>query len=99
MSDTDSDSDSVSDSIDVDLDDTSISPTVREQCNRLRTDDPRVSQVPNDFLDISSGRSEAERIGIAQALQENTTVKRIYHQLLQSTKRSTKGRCKVCESQ
>jgi hypothetical protein len=30
------------------------------------SDDPRrVSQGPNDVLNISSGRSEAERIGIA----------------------------------
>jgi hypothetical protein len=38
----------------------------------------------------SDGLSEAERIGVAQALEENTSVKRIYLQLLQqNTKRST----------
>jgi hypothetical protein len=89
--DTGSESESDSSNVRVDLDDASISPTVREQCNRLRTDDPRFSQGPNDVLDISSGRSEAERIGIAQALEENTSVKRIHLHLLQNTKRSAKA--------
>jgi hypothetical protein len=101
MSDTDTGSDSDSDSSDVrvDLDDASISPTVREQCNRLRTDDPRrVSQGPNDVLNISSGRSEAERIGIAQALEENTTITDIAVQLLHDTKISTKAFAKYVKA-
>jgi hypothetical protein len=102
MSDTDTGSDSDSDSSDVrvDLDDASISPTVREQCNRLRTDDPRrVSQEgPNDVLNISSGRSEAERIGIAQALEENTTITDIAVQLLHDTKISTKAFAKYVKA-
>jgi hypothetical protein len=84
MSDTDtgSDSDSDSSNVHVDLDDASISSTVREQCNRLRSDDPRVSsQGPNDVLNISWGLSEAERIGVTQALKDNTSVKRIHLQL------------------
>jgi hypothetical protein len=100
MSDTDTGSDSESDSnnVRVDVDDASISSSVREHCNRLRSDDPRVSQGPNDFLDISSGRSEAECIGVAQALQENTSVKRIILELLQNTKRSTKAVAKYVKA-
>jgi hypothetical protein len=100
MSDTDTGSDSESDSsnVRVDLDDASIGSIDREQWNRLRSDDPRVSQGPNDFLDISSDRSEAERIGVAQALQENTSVKRIAVELFQSAKRSTKAVAKYVKA-
>jgi hypothetical protein len=96
--DTGSESESDSSNVRVDLDDASISPTVREQCNRLRTDDPRVSQGPNDVLNMSWGLSEAERIGVAQALQENTSVKRIYLELFQSAKRSTKAVAKYVKA-
>jgi hypothetical protein len=96
MSDTDSDSDSIN--VPVDVDDSSIPSNVREHCNRLRSDDPRDSQGPNDFLDIGDGLSDAERIGVAQALQENTSVKRIVVQLLQYTKRSTKAVAKYVKA-
>jgi hypothetical protein len=106
MSDTgfDSDSDSVSDSINVpvdvdeDEDNASISSTAREYCNRLRSDDPHALPGPIAFLDIGDGVSEADRIGIAQALQENTFVTEIAVQLLQNTKRSTKAFAKYVKA-
>jgi hypothetical protein len=103
MSDTDTGSDSESDSdssnVRVDFDDdASISSTVRDQCNRLRSDDPHALPGPIAFLDIGGGRSEAERIGVSQARQENTTVTEITVRFLQYNKRSTKAVAKYVKA-
>jgi hypothetical protein len=96
MSDTNTDTDSDYES---DSDSDSISfPDVREYCNRLRSDDPRVSQGPYTDLDIGYNLSDAERTGVAQALEQNTSVKRSVVQLLQYTKRSTKAVAKYARA-
>jgi hypothetical protein len=86
MSDTDSDAESISDSsnahVDYDDDDDGDDEallTVRELCNQLRANDPRLVDYasvfdPYNYIDDCS---EAESIDIFQALKENTSVKHI----------------------
>jgi Ran GTPase-activating protein (RanGAP) involved in mRNA processing and transport len=89
MSDTDSDADSISGAssapFDVACDEALISVTVRELCNQLRANDPRVftNSAGGSFFipfyqdDDYIGRqnSEAECIAVFEALKENTSVK------------------------
>jgi hypothetical protein len=83
MSDTDSDADSISDSsnahVDVDGGAEAISSAVRELCNQLRANAPRVMTYSSTFVPSNSfcGCSEAECIEVFQALKDNTSVKRI----------------------
>jgi hypothetical protein len=83
MSDTDSDADSISDSsnahVDVRGDEALISSAVRELCDQLRANDPRVLDADNTFVPSSYKYhySEAECIALFQALKENTSVKHI----------------------
>jgi Ran GTPase-activating protein (RanGAP) involved in mRNA processing and transport len=85
MSDADCNADSISDASNAHSDDEDdgseaiISPAVRELCDQLRANDPRVLRhsstfVPSKFL---RGSSEDECIAVFQALKENTSVKRI----------------------
>jgi Ran GTPase-activating protein (RanGAP) involved in mRNA processing and transport len=84
MSDTDSDADSISDGSnaysDDDDNDDGAHITVRELCDRLRANDPRVLNHDSVFELINSIRHslpKAEFIAIFQALKENTSVKHI----------------------
>jgi Ran GTPase-activating protein (RanGAP) involved in mRNA processing and transport len=83
MSDTDSDADSISDASNVHVaaggDEALISVAVRELCNELRANDPRLlgqsfTFKPHQYI---SNYSEAECIAFFQALKENTSVKHI----------------------
>jgi Ran GTPase-activating protein (RanGAP) involved in mRNA processing and transport len=87
MSDADSDADPVSDSsgIHVDVavvggDEVLISSAVRDVCDQLRANDPRLLN-PHDsvfeLIDYISDDSEAECIAVFQALKENSSVKHI----------------------
>jgi Leucine-rich repeat (LRR) protein len=84
MSDTDSDADSISHGSYAYSDDGGPQVTVRELCDRLRANDPRVLTnsggdsvfIPfNQDGDYVEGYTEAEFIAIFQALKENTSVK------------------------
>jgi Ran GTPase-activating protein (RanGAP) involved in mRNA processing and transport len=107
MSDTDADADSISDSryahVDYDGDEASISLAVRELCNQLRANDPRLlANDPDPFFDLSRyrfGGAEAECIAVFQALKENTSVKHIrLWRLHDYTKRSSLAVAKYLES-
>jgi Ran GTPase-activating protein (RanGAP) involved in mRNA processing and transport len=90
MSDADCNADSISDASNAHSDDNDgseaiISPAVRELCNQLRANDPRVLRhsstfVPSTFL---GGSSEDECIAVFQALKENTSVKHVDFTLFQ----------------
>jgi hypothetical protein len=110
MTDTHSDTDSISDHDDGD-EDSSISSAVRELCDRLRANDPRMlgfvpfeyddQDYENDDEDYEDERieySEGERIKVFQALKENTQVKHIQLWLHGYTKRSAKAAANYLES-
>jgi hypothetical protein len=106
MSDADSEANSISDLINAHSDqddgdeDSSISPAVRELCNLLRVNDPRVLDY-DSFLVPSpsiSGYSKAEWIEVFQALKENTSVKCIRLSPHKFTKRSVETAAKYLES-
>jgi hypothetical protein len=109
MSDADhSDADSISDSSDAHSDDDDgseaiISPAVRELCNQLRANDPRVLRHSSTFrlYDSLRGCSEAECIDVFQALKENTSVKHINFWMLldrHNTERSVLAAAEYVES-
>ena len=85
MSDIDSNADSISDSsnahVDVGGGEGLISVDVRELCNRLRANDPRVLGEDNVFIPYNYIThylySEAECIALFQALEENTSVQHV----------------------
>jgi hypothetical protein len=79
MSDTGSDVDSISDASTGHSDEALLPSAVREVCNQLRANDPRLLKH-DSVLDPShylSRYSDAEWIAVFQALKENTSVKHI----------------------
>jgi hypothetical protein len=57
----------------------SVSPAVRELCDRLRANDPRVLDSTSFFVpvDYQDEYSEVESIEVFHALKENTRVRNI----------------------
>jgi hypothetical protein len=112
MSDVDSEADLISDSSSGHSDqhddggeDSSILPAVRELCDQLRANDPRILDRNSSFVPFKyrheingSEYSEAERIEVFQALKENTQVKHIRLFLQGYTKRSAEAAAKYLES-
>jgi hypothetical protein len=111
MSDADSDADSISDPRNAHIsddddddddgaDDSLISSAVRELCDRLRANDPRVLVHDSSVIPFQEAGeySERERIKVFQALKENTSVKHIRLWLHGYTKSSARAAAKCLES-
>jgi hypothetical protein len=103
-----SDADSISDSSNAHVDtgghEALLSSAVRELCDQLRANDPRVLADDSVFelLNYTMDYSEAERIAIFQALKENTSVKHIDFSMLSErhnhSKRSALAAAEYVES-
>jgi Ran GTPase-activating protein (RanGAP) involved in mRNA processing and transport len=107
MSDADSDADSISNPSNAHISDdedgaeaSSISPAVRELCDRLRANDPRVLNSDSVFVPFEDQHEsvEGEQIAVFQALNENISMKQIRLWSHKFTKRSAETAAHYLES-